>query len=138
MFVFGYPEHLYWQGWKRFFGLAHCGVLKVFGNEIQWFTSEQDFDAGIEKLREQYQIPLILRSIEKEGSRAYYKDFRVEMKPFLRENTIETIGTGDMFGACCLNYALKYGIVKTAAIKDEAAAVQKNAEPRYRGQGLRS
>ncbi len=92
------------------YGLAHCDVLKISDNEIQWFTGEGDFDAGIEKLRGQYQIPLILLSMGKEGSRAYYKELRVEVKPFLQENTIETTGAGDTFGACCLHHVLKYGI----------------------------
>ncbi len=92
------------------YGLAHCDVLKISDNEIQWFTGEEDFDASIQKLREQYQIPLILLSMGKEGSRAYYKDLRVEVKPFLQEKTIETTGAGDTFGACCLHHVLKYGI----------------------------
>ena len=92
------------------YGLAHCDVLKISDNEIQWFTGEKDFDAGIQKLREQYQIPLILLSMGKEGSRAYYKDLRVEVKPSLQEKTIETTGAGDTFGACCLHHVLKYGI----------------------------
>lgn len=44
----------------------------------------EDFDAGIRRLKEQYEIPLILLSMGKEGSRAYYKDLRVEVKPFCR------------------------------------------------------
>ena len=35
------------------YGLGHCDVLKISDNEIQWFTGEEDFDAGIEKLRGQ-------------------------------------------------------------------------------------
>lgn len=92
------------------YGLEHCDVLKISDNEILWFTEEEDFDAGIEKIRQEYQIPLILLSMGKEGSRAYYKDLRVEVKPFLQENTIETTGAGDTFGACCLHSALKYGL----------------------------
>ena len=92
------------------YGLSQCDVLKISDNEIQWFTGEEDFDAGIRKLREQYDIPLIMLSMGKEGSRAYYKDLRVEVKPFLQEKTIETTGAGDTFGACCLHYVLKYGL----------------------------
>lgn len=87
-----------------------CDVLKISDNEIQWFTGEKDFDAGIRRLRSQYDIPLILLSMGKDGSRAYYKDLRVEVKPFLQENTIETTGAGDTFGACCLYHVLKYGL----------------------------
>lgn len=92
------------------YGLSQCDVLKISDNEIQWFTGEKEYDAGIQKLREQYDIPLIMLSMGKEGSRAYYKDLRVEVKPFLQENTIETTGAGDTFGACCLHHVLEYGL----------------------------
>lgn len=92
------------------YGLSKCDFLKISDNEIRWFTGEEDFDAGIRKLREQYDIPLIVLSMGKDGSRAYYKDFRVEAAPFLQENTIETTGAGDTFGACCLHYVLQCGL----------------------------
>lgn len=92
------------------YGLSKCDFLKISDNEIRWFTGEEDFDAGIRKLREQYDIPLIVLSMGKDGSRAYYKDLRVEAAPFLQENTIETTGAGDTFGACCLHYVLQCGL----------------------------
>lgn len=92
------------------YGLSQCDILKISDNEIQWFTGEDDFDAGIRKLKSQYNIPLIVLSMGKEGSRAYYKDLRVEVKPFLQDNTIETTGAGDTFGACCLHHVLEYGL----------------------------
>ena len=49
-------------------------------------------------------------SLGRDGSRAYYKDLRVEVKPFLQDSTIETTGAGDTFGGCCLHYVLKYGL----------------------------
>ena len=92
------------------YGLSKCDVLKISDNEIQWFTGEEDYDAGIAKLRSEYNIPLIMLSMGPDGSRAYYKDLRVEVKPFLQEATIETTGAGDTFGACCLHHVLKYGL----------------------------
>ena len=92
------------------YGLSQCDVLKISDNEIRWFTGEEDFDAGIRKLKEQYDIPLIMLSMGKDGSRAYYKGLRVEAAPFLQEKTIETTGAGDTFGACCLHHVLKYGL----------------------------
>ena len=92
------------------YGLSKCDFLKISDNEIQWFTGEEDFDAGIRKLKEQYDIPLIVLSMGKDGSRAYYKDLRVEAAPFLQEHTIETTGAGDTFGACCLHHILKYDL----------------------------
>lgn len=92
------------------YGLGQCDVLKISDNEIQWFTGEEDFDAGIARLREQYRIPLILLSMGRDGSRAYYKDLKVDAAPFLQESTIETTGAGDTFGGSCLHYILKYGL----------------------------
>lgn len=92
------------------YGLSQCDVLKISDNEIQWFTREKDYDTGIQKLREQYDIPLIMLSLGKEGSRAYYEDICVQVKPFLQKDTMETTGAGDTFGGCCLHHVLEYGI----------------------------
>ncbi|MBO5032299.1 MAG: carbohydrate kinase [Lachnospiraceae bacterium] len=92
------------------YGLSQCDILKISDNEIQWFTGEEDFDTAMRKLRQEYDIPLIMLSMGKNGSRAYYRDLCVEAAPFLQENTIETTGAGDTFGACCLHHVLKYGI----------------------------
>ena len=92
------------------YGFTQCDVLKISDNEIQWFTGEEDYDKGIEKLRQEYDISLILLSMGKDGSRAYYKDLRVEIPSFIQKETIETTGAGDTFGGCCLHYVLEYGL----------------------------
>lgn len=92
------------------YGFSRCDILKISDNELRWFTGEEDYDAGIRKLRSSYDIPLILLSMGREGSRAYYRDLRVEAAPFLQASTVETTGAGDTFGACCLHYVLQYGL----------------------------
>lgn len=92
------------------YGLKMCDILKISDNEIQWFTGEMDFDRGVARLKERYDIPLILLSMGSDGSRAYYKDMVVEQPAFLRQDTIETTGAGDTFGACCLHYILVHGL----------------------------
>ena len=91
-------------------GMQWCDVLKISDNEIQWFTGKEDYDEGIRVLQETYHIPLILLSLGRDGSRAYYQGLRVEVKPFLQKNTIETTGAGDTFCACVLNYVLEHGL----------------------------
>lgn len=91
-------------------GLAHCDILKISDNEVLWFTGKPDFDCAVAALQEAYHIPLILLSMGKDGSRAYYQGKRVEVKPFLQKNTIETTGAGDTFFACVLNYVLDHGL----------------------------
>jgi fructokinase len=92
------------------YGFSVCDILKISDNELQWFTGEEDFDVGMAKLRSQYDIPLILLSMGKDGSRAYYKELRVEQKGFISPDTVETTGAGDTFGGCCLHFILKYGL----------------------------
>ncbi len=92
------------------YGMSKCDILKISDNEIQWFTGKEDYTEGVKVLRESYDIPLILVTMGREGSRAYYGDMMVEVTPFLMENTIETTGAGDTFCACMLNYVLEHGI----------------------------
>ena len=92
-------------------GLQHCDVLKISDNEITWFTGLDDYDEGIAYLRKNYpDIKLICLSLGPDGSRAYYKDIKVEVKPFLQKETIETTGAGDTFGACVIDGVLEEGI----------------------------
>ncbi len=92
------------------YGLSKCDILKISDNEMEFMTGTTDYTKGVAMLREKYKIPLIFVTLGKEGSRAYYKDMIVEVKPFLQENTIETTGAGDTFEGCALNYVLDHGI----------------------------
>lgn len=94
------------------YGLQQCDILKISDNEIQWLTGEDDFTEGVRWINMRYHIPLILVSMGKEGSRAYYQDKMVEAAPFIQKNTIETTGAGDTFCACVLHYVLEHGLQK--------------------------
>ena len=90
------------------YGLGQCHILKISDNEIQWLTGKNDYTEAVKWIREKYDIPFILVSMGKEGSRAYYQDRMVEKAPFINENTIETTGAGDTFCACVLHYICKH------------------------------
>ncbi len=92
------------------YGMSVCNILKISDNELLWFTGKDNFDDGIEAIKGTYNIPLILLSMGKDGSRAYYNNVCVEEKPFLQPDTIETTGAGDTFCACILNYVLENGL----------------------------
>ncbi|MBQ8305749.1 MAG: carbohydrate kinase [Blautia sp.] len=92
------------------YGLSKCDVLKISDNEVEFLFDTTDYDKGAALLEEKYHIPLILITLGKDGSRAYYKGRKVEAAPFLQENTIETTGAGDTFCASALNFVLEYGL----------------------------
>ncbi|MGF0017558.1 carbohydrate kinase family protein [Sporofaciens sp. SGI.106] len=88
------------------YGFEYCDILKISDNEIQFVSGKEDYDEGIRYLQEKYQIPLIFLTMGKEGSRAYYKDMRVERGGY-KVNAIETTGAGDTFCGSVLNGILE-------------------------------
>lgn len=95
---------------KMLEAISYCDVLKISDNEIQFLTDEEDYDAGIAKLREMYDIPLICLTMGPDGSRAYYKDMRVCVQGFAQENVVDTTGAGDTFCGSVLGYLCDNGL----------------------------
>ena len=92
------------------YGLAHCDILKISDNEIQWLTGEEDFAIGIRWIQERFPgIRLILLSMGKDGSRAYAGEVMAEVKSF-SVNTIETTGAGDTFFGGIVHHVLMWGL----------------------------
>lgn len=89
------------------YGFGKCDILKISDNEIQFVSGKEDYDEGIAYLQETYNIPLILLTMGKDGSRAYYKGMRVERPGFLVK-AIETTGAGDTFCGSSLNYLVDH------------------------------
>ena len=50
-----------------------------------WESEEQDYEKAIRKLRTEFQIPLILLSLGKDGSRAYCGEETTEAPAFLND-----------------------------------------------------
>ena len=90
------------------YGFGVCDILKISDNEIQFVSGKEDYDEGIAYLQEAYHIPLIMLTMGKEGSRAYYKGKCVE-RPGFAVKAIETTGAGDTFCGSSLNYIVEHG-----------------------------
>lgn len=91
------------------YGFGVCDILKISDNEIQFVSGKEDYDEGIAYLQEKYNIPLILLTMGKSGSRAYYKGKCVE-RPGFAVKAIETTGAGDTFCGSSLNYIVEHGL----------------------------
>lgn len=92
------------------YGLGFCDVLKISDNEIQWLTGEQDYEKGVEWIKERFDIPFILVSLGKGGSMAFSKNSFARVPAFIQEQTVETTGAGDTFCGCILHSVLEYGL----------------------------
>ncbi len=93
------------------YGMERCDILKISDDEVLFVSGCDTVEEGAKWIRERYgSIRLMLTTLGKEGSVAYYGDCKVEVKPFLNPDTIETTGAGDTFCACILNYVLEHGL----------------------------
>ena len=72
------------------YGMSKCDILKISDNEVEFMCGTTDYDEGARMLQEKFNIPLIMITLGKDGSRAYYKDIKAEGRPFLSDQTIET------------------------------------------------
>lgn len=93
------------------YGLAHCGILKIADNELEFMTCETDLDRGAALLRGRYpNIRLFNVTAGAEGSYSYYEDKRVFVPACKLGGVIETTGAGDTFCACVLSFVLERGL----------------------------
>ena len=92
------------------YGLGFCDILKISDNEIVWLTGKEDYSEGVRWIRDRFDIPLILVSMGREGSRAYLKDMMIEKEAFLQDDTIDTTGAGDTFFGCVIHYVLEHDL----------------------------
>lgn len=93
------------------YGLSKCDLLKISEEELEFMTGTKDVKEGAHIFLKEYpNLKLMNVTMGKEGSIAFYEGKEVFQKPFLQENTIETTGAGDTFGACALNYVLEHGL----------------------------
>lgn len=101
------------------YGLEQCDILKISDNEIEWLTGEKDYRRAAERLMANYDIPLILVSLGKQGSMALSREVFAEM-PGYQVATVETTGAGDTFCACVLHYVLNNGfrVYKKAELEE--------------------
>ena len=104
-----------WEGDEQakeaiWYGIGECDVLKIADNEIKWLTGKEDYDEGVQTIRERSNVKLINVTLGNEGSLAYYADMKIYGKPFLSDRTVDTTGAGDTFCACVIGFVLEHGL----------------------------
>lgn len=91
------------------YGFSRCDILKISDNEIKLATGMESYEDGVRMLQETYRIPLILLTMGKDGSCAFYQG----MKVYREGKTVEAIdatGAGDTFCGCCIHQLLDCGL----------------------------
>lgn len=92
------------------YGIGACDVLKIADNEIKWLTGREDYDDGVQMIKERSDVKLVNVALGNGGSLAYYMDRKVYGRPFLSDRTIDATGAGDAFCACAIGFLLEHGL----------------------------
>lgn len=93
------------------YGFSKCDILKISDNELEFMTGTDDYSKGVEIIRSEYSnIRIIFVTLEKNGSRIYYKNIMAEQPTFSEIKPIEKTGAGDTFEGCALNFLLEHDI----------------------------
>lgn len=97
---------------KQFtYGFTQCDILKISDEELVWYYEEDNLEKCICNLRKEFpNVQMLLLTSGKEGSKAYYKDYVVEVAGFVREETLDTTGAGDTFFGTCIHFVLEKGL----------------------------
>lgn len=102
------------------YGFSVCDILKISDNEIEFFTGETDIDKGVEIIRKEYNIGLVLATMGRNGSKAYCDDISVSRPAYENNNIVDTTGAGDTFMGCALGFICDNGI---ALKKDQLSEI---------------
>lgn len=90
------------------YGLAHCDILKISDNEVEFLTGiANDYPRAIAQLRQEFKIPLIFVTLGKQGSMCFSGNQEPVMVPGRVVNAIDTTGAGDTFFGAVLNYLVE-------------------------------
>ncbi len=92
------------------YGCSVCDILKIEDQELKFLTGKETIEEGVENLKEDYNISLIMVTAGIDGSYAFYKENKVYKPAFVTEKTIDTTGAGDTFCGCSLAYILEHGL----------------------------
>ncbi len=91
-------------------GIKQCDILKISDDEIQWLTGLEDYSEGVKWIRKKHKVSLILVSMGKGGSRAYYRSKMIEVKAHIRDDSVEMTGAGDTFMGSVLHFIMEKGL----------------------------
>lgn len=92
------------------YGLSQCDVLKISDEELEFITNCKEIEKGVKILEDNYNIQLIMVTMGKKGSMAFYNGMTARKETFNQIKAVDTTGAGDTFWGCTLNFVLEYGI----------------------------
>ncbi|MGL5693719.1 MAG: carbohydrate kinase family protein [Peptostreptococcaceae bacterium] len=91
------------------YGLENCDIVKISDNELEFVTGISDINEGIIKLKDTYDIKLILVTLGDKGS-MYSYDGCIGYRSGFKAEALDTTGAGDSFCGAMIYKILDKGI----------------------------
>ena len=95
---------------QMLWGLAHCDILKISDNEVEFLTGQSDMTKGFEEIKKLTSARLVFVTLGKDGSMGWGGGKVVTASGVKMESVVDTTGAGDTFMGCALYYVLRNGI----------------------------
>jgi fructokinase len=86
-------------------GLDYADILKISEEEVELLTGSSDLKEGINQIKENYKINLVIATMGKHGCMYRYKNY-FEKFDTIDANEIDTTGAGDIFLGSVLYYLI--------------------------------
>jgi fructokinase len=102
------------------YGISVCDILKISDDELSFVTGCAAVEDGVNALRKISPARLILVTMGKKGSRAFFSGVHVEKETFTSLRAVDTTGAGDTFCGCALDFALDHDLdnLKSSELAD--------------------
>ena len=104
--------------------MSFADIVKLSEDELEFLTGEQDIQTGVEKLNQQYNMPLLFVTLGEKGSYLFANGESV-MVPGQIVHAIDTTGCGDAFFAGVLYQIIKMDALGKQLKKEEMAKILK-------------
>ena len=94
-------------------GMAHCDILKISDNEVEFMTGCSDMKEGYKKIREASSAKQVFVTLGPDGSIGQAGEEIIKVDGVKVDEVVDTTGAGDTFMGCALCYILNNGIELT-------------------------
>jgi len=105
-----YRQHLWGSENKAIekikLGLSYTNILKISDEELELVTGKSDLEKGINILKDEFDIKLIIVTLGERGCQYSYKNIFDKIDS-IKVNVVDTTGAGDIFFGSVLYYLCK-------------------------------
>jgi len=91
-------------------GMAHCDILKISDNEVEFMTGLSDMEEGYKRIKEESSARQVFVTLGPDGSMGSADGKIIKVPGVKMESVVDATGAGDTFMGCALHFILERGL----------------------------